>query len=471
MLKTGILTGRSSRAARSGWLRDVSAAAAVLVLLPGIASAAGQEQAGPPLASPLPPWAVLVLQPVGDKRVRPVTGVVVSAEGAVLVPADFAAEGDVLIVLDGGTDIIEHGRPATVRARDAAAGIMLLDVPGLRRRPARLADASPSADETVVMLAFPPAEQIAEGAAPLRIETRAREAMAKVASDEASAQRLPNISGPLVNACGLLVGYSLAAGVPSLASDMGTVIAWSDSLAAALRAWGTPVPAERCTAAGAEEADSGAAEEVAETPAAKAAEADAAREPPTPDTGRADPAGTTSTSMGRVRAPLWVFTAAIALLAAGFAAWRFGRARREAQPGLLQERAIGGGLRRSAAPAAESGPVAGWQLEIAGQMPSGATFTRHCAINPAAIDAVIGSGVVDIRIDSPGVAGEHVRLGGSAGAMTLCGLAAAAGTWINRVPCSRGEIMFIADGDTLVLGETPFRVRLLAPGAKRDAAD
>jgi hypothetical protein len=295
--------------------------------------------------------------------------------------------------------------------------------------------------------------------------------MAKLPNGEAPAQRLPNVSGPLVNACGLLVGYGLAAGVPGLAPDTGTKVAWSDTLAAALRAWGMAVPTERCTAAGVEAGDSGAAEEVAETPAAKAAVADAAQEPPTPDSNRAIPAGTVAQGAGLADTPMWIFTTAIVLLAAGFAAWHFGRARREVQPGLLQERAIGGGLRHAAAPAVEPGPVAGWQLEIAGQLPSGATFTRHCPINPAAIDAVIGSGAVNLRIDSPGVAGEHVRIGGSAGAMTLCGLATAAGTWINRVPCSRGEIMFIADGDTLVLGETPSRVRLLAPGANREAVD
>ena len=86
-----------------------------LVLLSG--SNLAQTPAGEikPVAAALPGWIVLVLKPIGAERVRPVTGVVVAEQGLVIVPLDFAAPGDQIIVLDGGTDIIANGRAATVK--------------------------------------------------------------------------------------------------------------------------------------------------------------------------------------------------------------------------------------------------------------------------------------------------------------------------------------------------------------------
>ena len=69
----------------------------------GLCAIAGQ-------AAQLSPSVVLVLKLVAADRVQPVTGVVVSDDGLVLVPAEFVAEQAEIIVLDGGTDIIAHGR-------------------------------------------------------------------------------------------------------------------------------------------------------------------------------------------------------------------------------------------------------------------------------------------------------------------------------------------------------------------------
>ena len=54
---------------------------------------------------------VLVLQPVSIDRVRPVTGVVISASGLVIVPLDFAAPGDQIIILSIATDMAPHATP------------------------------------------------------------------------------------------------------------------------------------------------------------------------------------------------------------------------------------------------------------------------------------------------------------------------------------------------------------------------
>lgn len=421
---------------------------------------ADTESGDEPVARPLPAWAVLVLQPVGDKRVRPVTGAVVSAAGTVVVPADFAALGDVLIVLDGGSDIIEHGRAATVRARDEAAGITLLDVPGLVRPPAVLAATPPAADAVLHLAAFPPAEQIAAGAAPLWLPARAGDL--RPAPDEAptagddGAGPLPNVSGPLLDHCGHLAGYSLADGVPGMQAVAGTRYAWSDALAPALHLAAIPVAAAACLAASTEPAAAvgeGLADPV---PATRPAPAGVGPQRPVRGEGA-----------GRVPRLAW-YAVVLGVLAAALAAWRFRRRRSRAGPGLLQDTGIvRAGARRPPAGAPENGPAAaapaGWQLELRGQLPSGAGFVSSCPVNPAAIDVVIGSGAAGLMLDAPGIRREHIRLGGSAGALTITDLGSATGTWINRVPCTRGEIMFLAGGATVVLGETSFQVKVLPP--------
>ena len=81
----------------------------------------------------LPGWVVPVLRLVSATHVEPTTGVVISADGGVLVPADFAAPGDEIVVLDGGTDIIRYGRPARLERDFPGLGLELLRVEGLRR--------------------------------------------------------------------------------------------------------------------------------------------------------------------------------------------------------------------------------------------------------------------------------------------------------------------------------------------------
>lgn len=455
---------RSITRGHTGWL----GVAAGMALWPALVAAADAGSADQP-AAVLPGWAVLVLQPVGDKRVRPVTGAVVTPGGAVIVPADFAAEGDILIVLDGGTDVIEHGRAATVRARDEAAGITLLDVPGLARQPARFAAGLPHADAAVQLSAFPPAEQIAAGAAPLHVAARFGELAAAPggASQETTspAGRLPNVSGPLIDACGLLAGYSIAAGVPGMEPAPGTRYTWSAALLPALRSMGVEAKSAACGAGAVDGA--GAPGGVPET-ATPATAGDTGAPAAEPEAGTDAGAVRAAAEERRTRWPLlaWV-AAAIGALGAALVWRRRHHAPRMRAAGLLQETVIGQRGRTRATAESPVSTAGGWSLEVRGELPSGAEFQRHCAVSPAAVDAVIGSAAADITIDAPGIGREHARLGGSAGAMTLCCLGAAGGTWINRVPLSRGEIMFLAEGDTVVLGETSFRIRLVAPGADR----
>ena len=58
------------------------------------------------------PSVVLVLKLVSSTHVKPTTGIVISDNGLVLVSGEFASSEGEIIVLDGGTDILSHGRPA-----------------------------------------------------------------------------------------------------------------------------------------------------------------------------------------------------------------------------------------------------------------------------------------------------------------------------------------------------------------------
>lgn len=181
-------------------------------------------------AETMPAWAVPVLRLVSATHVEPTTGVVISDSGLVLVPADFATIGDEIIVLDGGTDLIRNGRPAKITHRFRGEGLQVLTVTGLRRSGAGFSAASLKDGDTIRLSAFPPAENIAEGAAPLDISVT-------IASPGGSAQpvlaapaMLPNVTGPLLDDCGNLAGYSTADGVQSMSGSEATAYHWKGTL-------------------------------------------------------------------------------------------------------------------------------------------------------------------------------------------------------------------------------------------------
>ena len=73
----------------------------------------------------MPAWVVPVLRLVSSTHVEPTTGLVLSDSGQVLVPMGFASDGDEVIVLDGGTDIVRNGRPAHLKDYFPAEGLQL----------------------------------------------------------------------------------------------------------------------------------------------------------------------------------------------------------------------------------------------------------------------------------------------------------------------------------------------------------
>ncbi|MEJ8566022.1 FHA domain-containing protein [Elongatibacter sediminis] len=442
------------------------------LLVAGSVCAQAPVESGPDL----PDWAVLVLKPVGDKRVRPVTGVVVSPRGQVIVPAGFAAPGDVLFVLDGGADIFEHGRTATVADVHPASGIALLDVDGLERAPVRLAAGSVADETRLHLVAFPPAERIAEGDSVIRRTTSAG-ALARTASGSdtgsadatsAAGSGLPNVTGPLLDDCGGLAAYSMAGELAGMAASPDTSYLPADRLARALASLGVATRAAPCGV------DGDAAAEAAAGDSAALNSPETQDMAPARETSTQAPADGLSSAAGEadgVRLPWWGLLLAALLIVAVYLSRRRS-ARTSAAPGLLDDGVVAEGRPVRAADVREDAgaPASGWRLHVVGTLPGGAAFERRCSVNPAAIDVLIGSGDADIRIEGTGIAAHHARLGGSVGALTLTDLGSAGGTWIGRVPCTRGEIMFVTEADTLAVAEATFTVRLAgAAGAGDDS--
>lgn len=212
--------------------RFLAAAAAIWLLGAPPLRAEEDDSGGPGDA------LVLVLNLLSSTHARTATGVVLArAEGAgpalVLVAADFVAAGDQIVILDGGTDINRHGRATRTVARSAEAGFALLEAEGLARRGLALAMEDPAMGERLGFTAWPPAEQLAEGAA--RLSRRVRFTGGNAAAPVFD-PALPNVAGPLLNACGQIAGMNLSAQTPSLEDREPPRILWSGDLGVALLA-------------------------------------------------------------------------------------------------------------------------------------------------------------------------------------------------------------------------------------------
>ena len=192
----------------------------------------------------LPPWLVPVVQIVSDSEVVPTTGIALGGD-RVLVPVEFTATDRTLVVLDGGGDLVRHGRPARVETRLNLAGLAVLSAAGLDRTGPVLAEGPPPDGAVTALLAFPTPEGIRQGLRSLRREVQ-------VAVDEQGRRRidpatpLPNLTGALVNACGQWQGYSAARGTPTLTTSRNTLYQWLPDLAQALTRAGVTLQVAPC---------------------------------------------------------------------------------------------------------------------------------------------------------------------------------------------------------------------------------
>jgi len=440
---------------------------------------------------------------------------VISSDGLVLVPADFVAAGDEIVVMDGGTDVIRNGRPSRTVKRSAADGLAVLAVAGLARPGILLTQGDPLQGRVFHLAAFPPAEKLAEGARPLWVPVKF------VGSDSgggltiSTATPLPNISGPIVDDCGYLVGLNLATGVPSLAEDQNPVAILGDDLRLILDSMQISLQPGTCgkpAGPGVPEKDDSVAD-TTPAPLQQAGQINAATAvvpadngPPTESLPRQMPANSVQDSdvvvqpveatrgaaaIWRVSSVwLWLWLAAAVILALVLA--KLFSLRRQAQPGPQQD------ARRHEAPSdsapgeepdtapLDSGPgsstrAAGIKspeqnekpdinalpdgcdgiVVIAGRLGNDAGFERFCVVNTAHIDIIIGRGDADICIETPSLSRRHARLANAGESLTITDLGSSNGTFIRGIPCLSAEVMFIEPEDEILLGGVRLHIHVL----------
>jgi hypothetical protein len=194
----------------------------------------------------MPPWTVLALKLVSATHVQPTTGIVIGAPNLVAVGIDFAREGDEIMVLDGGTDIVRHGRPATIVHTLPADKLAILKVQGLSRPAASVSALAESELQSLNLVAFPPAEMIAQGSSPVRSAVKALPA---ITTSHPTLDPFPNVSGAFTDNCGNLVAFNLSVGLQSMQPSSSPRVAWGDALQRAATQAGSSLKLAPCSAA------------------------------------------------------------------------------------------------------------------------------------------------------------------------------------------------------------------------------
>lgn len=458
-------------------------------------------------AGSMPAWVVPVLRLVSATHVEPTTGVVVSSTGLVLVADDFASAGDEIIVLDSGTDLVRNGRPAKILQRFPSEGLMVLSVMAFNRNAVQFSVESLADGDPVRLQAFPPAELIEQGAPPVdqaaTIFVHPENGVISISIDTP----LPNVSGPILDACGNLVAYSMSDGVQSMSTSESPRYHWKDGLLAILGEMQIdiietscapePTPAEQQPA---EPEDKTSPENIAEPepepePEEPADETDTAAEeaseeliieedqdtddeslseleilPPIEnsddfedDASQAQTPNDAQEEDSGMPAWAWLLTAAL-LLGSAFIVHRYRNklplgAANDAEVPLGQASSQGAG--ESDDEPEFTSPGLDSLLQIEGMLADGTEFRHSCKVSRNAVNIVIGRSGADIIIDSCAVSRQHASLNGSSKTLTITDLGSSNGTSINGVPCLEGEIMYIEPGDIIILGNARFNYDII----------
>ena len=475
-------------------------------------------------AGSMPGWTVPVLRLVSATHVEPTTGIVLTDSGMVLVPAEFAGPGDEIIVLDGGTDIIRHGKPAKILRRFSAEGLQVLSVPTLGRRGPSFTAVALEDGQSVRLSAFPPAELIAEGKAPLDITVSISVPSENGKPRISGENPLPNVSGALVDECGNLAGYSAASGVQSMATDEFPRYQWKATLIEILQELQLEVriddcqplreaqPAEEATLTEPEpvepeEASQPEVEEskddepkddepkddepVVEEPEAAVTQGESEQEeqntadseasadmeedaaaldilPPIEDEPAAEVNENANSNNENDTLPQWLWLlAAVVLLSGGFLVHRFRKNQNaeHTEESTTQTQPLPVTEESIEPPPATPGLDS--ELLVHGELTDGTRFEHRCAVSSKAINLIIGRSNADISIDSPAVSRRHATLNGTAGMLTLSDLGSSNGTSINGVPCLEGETMFVSPGDALVVGNARLHLAIIPAAADK----
>ena len=87
---------------------------------------------------------------------------------------------------------------------------------------------------SVRLQAFPPAEMIEQGAPPLDVSATIYHPPESSNTTFSNETLLPNVTGPIIDECGRLTGYSSADGVQSMSTSESPRYHWKESLLAIL---------------------------------------------------------------------------------------------------------------------------------------------------------------------------------------------------------------------------------------------
>ena len=443
----------------------------------------------------MPTWIVPVLRLVSATHVEPTTGVVISATGLVLVADDFASSDDEIIVLDGGTDIIRHGRPAKIERQFPAEGLMALSVRALKRNAARFTAGDQADGSSVRLQAFPPAEMIEQGAPPLDVSATVYILPENNKTTLSGDTPLPNVTGPILDDCDGLAGYSSADGVQSMSTSESPRYHWKDSLLAILNELQIDViemPCEQLPSSPVEPEEETIVEtevepaeepepELLETRVEPADETESADEesiedkpadgepvleeeslselavlPPIEEfDDSADGAKDGDEDSGL---PAWAWLlASVLLLGSAFVLHRIRK------NGNLNGEAQGHADQLSSPIAQDSDdepaypvPELDSLLVIEGILSDGTEIRHSCKVSRNAVNVIFGRGNADINIESSAISRQHVSLNGTAELLTITDLGSSNGTSINGIPCLEGETMYIEPGDIIILGNARF---------------
>jgi len=437
----------------------------------------------------MPAWIVPVLRLVSATHVEPTTGVVISATGLVLVADDFASSNDEIVVLDGGTDIIRNGRPAKIAQQFPAQGLMVLSVRSLKRNAARFAAGDLADGSSVRLQAFPPAEMIEQGAPPLDVSATIYHPPESNNATFSNETLLPNVTGPIIDECGRLTGYSSADGVQSMSTSESPRYHWKDSLLAILNEMQIDIieaPCEQLSSAVTSEDENMAETEDEPAQESKPDSVETGLEPDEePDLAEEslsdldilppiekfdDPADDDIHGQAGDRDEdedsnlltwIWLFTS-ILLLATAFVVRRFRNSR-----SLIAE-AEAKTIQASSPPAQDSDdkpayPVPGLDsiLVIEGILSDGTQFRQSCKVSRNAVNVVIGRVSADLNIDSSVISRQHVSLNGTQEMLMISDLGSSNGTSINGIPCLEGETMFVEPVDIIILGNARFSYTII----------
>lgn len=447
-------------------------------------------------ARPLSRSVVLVLKLVSRDRVQPTTGIVVSNDGLVMVPSEFISTGAEIIVLDGGTDIIKNGRPASILDRPTSSGWALLRVKGLERPGISLSNNQLSEASELHLTAFPPAEYIANGLPPLWADVQIQAGSTKDSWSISAETPQPYVTGPILDECGYLAGLSLSSGVQSIEPGKMPDTVFADGLIKTLNALQLELPGENCTSDSEKAAGPATVAKTNKAPVNSQSPQPAGPDLVTPDVYSPTiqrkrlnpfqgaiprPSSTENRSLWS-QVPFWLPLLGLVMLSViGWKAWFFFRLRRQMARAGENKQTATAGLQAAAtelqdgtshfrsAPGVDEimpdldllPPGCDGVLVVQVFVGSATRFNRYCSIDTQQFDLIIGKTESDININLPGIGNRHARLLKHGEDMTLSDLSSGATTIINGLPCLPGEIMYLENDAEICLGDALLRISII----------